>query len=79
MNDEEVNALSGFNLFKDTYLQSEIKRKLDDIDQLSFEWAGTYKHYHSAMFRTIPIGKINDKQKKCMLHVWKLLKLVKIN
>jgi len=43
--------------------QSE-KRKLDEIDQLSLEWAGTYKHYHSAMFRTIPIGKINDKQKK---------------
>ena len=37
--------------------QSE-KRNLDEIDQLSLEWAGTYKHYHSAMFRTIPIGKI---------------------
>jgi Xaa-Pro dipeptidase len=43
--------------------QSE-KRNLDKIDQLSIEWAGTYKHYHSAMFRTIPIGKVNDKQKK---------------
>ena len=43
--------------------QSE-KRNLEKIDQLSIEWAGTYKHYHSAMFRTIPIGKINDKQKK---------------
>ena len=43
--------------------QSE-KRKLYEVDQLSIEWAGTYKHYHSAMFRTIPIGKINDKQKK---------------
>jgi len=43
--------------------QSE-KLKLDEIDQLSLEWAGTYKHYHSAMFRTIPIGKVNDKQKK---------------
>ena len=43
--------------------QSE-KRNLSEIDQLSIEWAGTYKHYHSAMFRTIPIGKINDKQKK---------------
>jgi len=43
--------------------QSE-KRKLDKIDQLSIEWAGTYKHYHSAMFRTIIIGKANDKQKK---------------
>ena len=43
--------------------QSE-KRNLDKIDQLSIEWAGTYKHYHSAMFRTIPIGKVNDKQEK---------------
>ena len=43
--------------------QSE-KRNLGEVDQLSIEWAGTYKHYHSAMFRTIPIGKINDKQKK---------------
>ena len=43
--------------------QSE-KRKLDQMDQLSIEWAGTYKHYHSAMFRTIAIGKANDKQKK---------------
>ena len=43
--------------------QSE-KRNLDEIDQLSIEWAGTYKHYHSAMFRTIPIGKANEKQKK---------------
>ena len=41
--------------------QSE-KRNLSKIDQLSIEWAGTYKHYHSAMFRTIPIGKANDKQ-----------------
>jgi Xaa-Pro dipeptidase len=41
--------------------QSE-KRELDKIDQLTLEWAGTYKHYHSAMFRTIPIGKANDKQ-----------------
>ena len=43
--------------------QSE-KRNLSKIDQLSIEWAGTYKHYHSAMFRTIPIGKVNDRQKK---------------
>jgi len=43
--------------------QSE-KRNLDKVDQLSIEWAGTYKHYHSAMFRTIPIGKANEKQQK---------------
>ena len=43
--------------------QSE-KRNLDKIDQISLEWAGTYKHYHSAMFRTILIGGANNKQKK---------------
>ena len=35
--------------------QSE-KQTLNDQDQLTIEWAGTYRHYHSAMFRTIPIG-----------------------
>jgi len=43
--------------------QSE-KRNLDKVDQISLEWAGTYKHYHSALFRTILIGKENSKQKK---------------
>ncbi len=43
--------------------QSE-KRKLSNQDQLSIEWAGTYKHYHSAMFRTIIIGKPNQKHIK---------------
>ena len=41
--------------------QSE-KQILSSPDQLTIEWAGTYKHYHSAMFRTIPIGKANKKQ-----------------
>jgi len=40
------------------------KRNLSDNDQLSLEWAGTYKHYHSAMFRTIPIGKADPKHVK---------------
>ncbi len=40
------------------------KRNLSDKDQLSLEWAGTFKHYHSAMFRTIPIGKANPKHIK---------------
>jgi len=53
---------SGSNALLCRY-QSE-KRNLDEIDQLSIEWAGTYKHYHAAMFRTIPIGKVNEKQKK---------------
>ncbi len=40
--------------------QSE-KQILSSPDQLTIEWAGTYKHYHSTMFRTIPIGKANKK------------------
>ena len=43
--------------------QSE-RRKLDKLDQLSIEWAGTYKHYHSAMFRTILVGKASKLQIK---------------
>ena len=40
------------------------KKILSDPDQLSIEWAGTFKHYHSAMFRTIPIGKAHPKHFK---------------
>ena len=53
---------SGHNALLCRY-QSE-KRILSDPDQLTIEWAGTYKHYHSAMFRTIPIGKANPKHYK---------------
>ena len=40
------------------------KQILNKEDQLTIEWAGTFKHYHSAMFRTIPIGKANPKHYK---------------
>jgi Xaa-Pro dipeptidase len=53
---------SGHNALLCRY-QSE-KRILSNEDQLSIEWAGTYKHYHSAMFRTIPIGKVDPKHIK---------------
>jgi len=53
---------SGHNALLCRY-QAE-KRNLSDQDQLSIEWAGTYKHYHSAMFRTIPVGKVNPKHIK---------------
>ena len=53
---------SGHNALLCRY-QSE-KRVLSNEDQLSIEWAGTYKHYHSAMFRTIPIGKADPKHIK---------------
>ena len=53
---------SGHNALLCRY-QAE-KRELSKQDQLSIEWAGTYKHYHSAMFRTIPIGKADPKHIK---------------
>ena len=53
---------SGHNALLCRY-QSE-KRILSDQDQLTVEWTGTYKHYHSAMFRTIPIGKADPKHYK---------------
>ena len=40
------------------------KQILNQKDQLSIEWAGTFRHYHSAMFRTIPIGTADPKQIK---------------
>ncbi len=33
------------------------RRKLDSEDQLTLEFAGVYRHYHSALMRTIPIGR----------------------
>ena len=44
------------------------KQILNEYDQLTIEWAGTYRHYHSAMFRTIPIGKANPKHYNCLLY-----------
>ncbi len=40
------------------------KQILNSRDQLTIEWAGTYRHYHSALFRTIPIGKADPKHFK---------------
>lgn len=33
------------------------RRTLDAEDQLTLEFAGAYRHYHSALFRVVPIGK----------------------
>lgn len=40
------------------------RRELTDNDQLNLEWAGTYRHYHAAMFRTMVFGDLPDRQKK---------------
>jgi len=33
------------------------RRCLDAQDQLNLEWAGTYRHYHAAFFKTVIIGE----------------------
>jgi Xaa-Pro dipeptidase len=38
------------------------RRKLDAQDQLTLEFAGVYRHYHSCLMRTIPIGKVPERQ-----------------
>lgn len=38
------------------------RRRLDAQDQLTLEWAGTFRHYHAAMMRTLAVGKPPAKQ-----------------
>ena len=38
------------------------RRYLDTQDQLTLEWAGTYRHYHAAMMNTLVIGKASGRQ-----------------
>ncbi len=33
------------------------RRRLDTRDQLTLEWAGTYRHYHACLMRTICVGE----------------------
>ena len=40
------------------------RRKLDDQDQLTLEWAAAYRHYHAAMMRTIPVGRATELHEK---------------
>jgi len=40
------------------------RRTLTRNDQLNLEWAGTYLHYHAAMFRTLVFGELPDRQKR---------------
>jgi len=39
-------------------------RRMDAVDQLSLEWAGSYRHYHAAMMRTLAVGKASDYQRR---------------
>ncbi len=38
------------------------RRHLSESDHLNLEWAGTYRHYHGAMFRTLLIGEAPQTQ-----------------
>jgi Xaa-Pro dipeptidase len=38
------------------------RRQLRDADQLTLEWAGAFRHYHAALMRTIPVGKVPRRQ-----------------
>ena len=39
------------------------RRKLDDHDQLTLEWAGVDAHYHAAMMRTVLIGEVGERHR----------------
>ncbi len=38
------------------------RRRLDAQDQLTLEFAGVFRHYHSALMRTIPVGQAPPRQ-----------------
>jgi Xaa-Pro dipeptidase len=40
------------------------RRRLSANDQLTLEFAGVYRHYHSALMRTIAIGKLPARQRE---------------
>jgi Xaa-Pro dipeptidase len=40
------------------------RRKLSEQDQLTLEFAGVYRHYHSCLMRTIPIGEVPARQRE---------------
>lgn len=42
------------------------RRHLDPQDQLTLEFAGTYRHYHACMMRTLAIGDAPDRQRALM-------------
>jgi Xaa-Pro dipeptidase len=39
------------------------RRKLDAQDQITLEFAGAYRHYHSCLMRTIPVGPVRAEQR----------------
>ena len=40
------------------------RQVLKDQDQITLEWAGTYRHYHVAYMQTVPVGKATPRHKE---------------
>jgi len=40
------------------------RQRLGAEDQITLEWAGTYRHYHAAMMRTIPVGRMTPRHEE---------------
>ncbi|WP_422037375.1 M24 family metallopeptidase [Roseibium sp.] len=43
------------------------RRVLDERDQITLEWAGSYRHYHAAAMRTIIVGTASDRHQEMYL------------
>ena len=39
------------------------RKHLKENDQITLEWAGTYRHYHAAMMRTIVLGHVTEEHR----------------
>ena len=40
------------------------RRNLDPVDQITLEFAGVWRHYHAAMMRTVPVGRIRAEHRR---------------
>ncbi|MBO6508410.1 MAG: aminopeptidase P family protein, partial [Roseibium sp.] len=43
------------------------RRSLSDQDQITLEWAGSYRHYHAALMRTVVVGTPTDRHNEMYL------------
>ncbi|MBO6894172.1 MAG: aminopeptidase P family protein [Roseibium sp.] len=43
------------------------RRTLSDQDQITLEWAGSYRHYHAALMRTVVVGTPTDRHNEMYL------------
>lgn len=57
------------------------RRTLEETDQITLEWAGSFRHYHAAVMRTVPIGQpsrrwqqMEDVARKALIAVEKTMR-----